>query len=171
MPGLPSPIQGPNILTDVSAFVPRQHEPGEAPQHRGSGSQQKATSSLPTPEIIVRLQKDGSGKVSHPYSISVLSPKITAAEFFCWFTNQSGRGHSNVPPTLKFTFKDAMPSPVSSVIAFTNEDHFNLMRKDIKTQFERAWKYTLKLKEFAILVSDPGWVAINGEDEDWRFLF
>ena len=165
---LPRPIQGPDVMTDASTLVPRQHQPGESPQHRDSSSQRTATSSAPTPEIIVRLQRDGIGKVSDPYSISVLSPKITAAEFFSWFTNQSTRGRSKVAPNLRFTLKDAMPGPVSNIVAFANEDHFNLMRKDIKAQFERARKYTPKLKEFAILVSDPDWVAT--EDEDWQFL-
>ena len=64
-----------------------------------------------------------------------------------------------------------MLGPTSSIIASTNKDYFNLMRKDIRTLFKRAKNYTPKLKEFAILVFNQGWVAIDGEDEDWQFLF
>jgi hypothetical protein len=69
---------------------------------------------------------------------------------------------------LRFAFKDGMPVPKSSAIARINEDHFNLMRKDIKAQIEKVRRYTPKLKEFAVLVSDPGWVSLDvEEDEDW----
>jgi hypothetical protein len=47
-------------------------------------------------------------------------------------------GYEGPPSLRRFTFKDAMPLPTSSTIAQANEDYFNLLRKDIKTQFERS---------------------------------
>jgi hypothetical protein len=39
------------------------------------------------------------------------------------------------------------------------QDHFNLIRNHIKTQFEKVKSYMPKLKEFAVLVTDPEWVS------------
>jgi hypothetical protein len=93
-----------------------------------------------------------------------LRPEITTTDFFAWFASQTSRGGAEGPPSLRFTFKDAMPAPTSSTIAQTNEDHFNLMKKDLKTQLERAKEFVPNLKEFLILVTDPGWIS---EEEDW----
>jgi hypothetical protein len=120
----------------------------------------------PPPEIIIRLQADGTGKFSTPHNRSVMNPNITATEFFAWFANWTGRGGSDGPPSLRFTFKDAVP-PKSSVIARTNDDHFNLMRGDIRVQFEKAKVYMPNLTEFAVLVTDPRWVSVDVEDRDW----
>ena len=161
---LSSPAQGAGASTDVATYVPQQYHTGDVPQPLDLSSRQMATAPLPAPEIVVRLQRDGAGKVSDTYDKSVLRPNITTTEFFAWFASQTGRGGSEGPPSLRFTFKDAMPIPTSSTIAQANEDHFNLMRKGIKAEFEKARKYTSKLKEFAILVTDPGWVS---EEEGW----
>jgi hypothetical protein len=152
----------------ISHVATRQYQAGEAAQLRVSNSQQRAMIQRPTPEIIIRLQADGTGKFSTPHNKSVINPKITATEFFAWFANWTGRGGSDGPPSLRFTFKDAMPVPKSSVIAQTNGDHFNLMRRDIRVQFEKAREYMPNLIEFAVLVTDPGWVSVDvEEDEDW----
>jgi hypothetical protein len=132
----------------------------DAPQLQDPSSYQMVTAPPPTTEIIVRLQTDATGKVSFPHNKSVLRQNITAAEFFTWFASQTGRRR---PLSLSFTFKDAMPAPKSSTIAQTNEDHFNLTRKDIKAQLERAKIYTPGLREFAILVTDPGWDILDME--------
>jgi hypothetical protein len=117
-----------------------------------------------TPEISVRLQTDGAGRVSDSYSKWVLRPGITSSDFFAWFASQTGRGGDGGPPSLRFTFKDAMPCPMSSMITQVNEDHFNLMKREFRTQFERARKYVPNLKEFVVFVTDPGWVL---EEDDW----
>jgi hypothetical protein len=53
---------------------------------------------------------------------------------------------------------------MSSTITQVNEDHFNLMKSELQTQFERAKKYVPNLKGFVVLVADPGWVL---EEDDW----
>jgi hypothetical protein len=57
-----------------------------------------------------------------------------------------------------------MPAPTSSTIAQANEDNFNLMKRDLKAQFEKAKEFVPNLKEFLVVVTDPGWVS---EDEYW----
>ena len=84
------------------------------------------------------------------------------------FASQSGHCPPLGPPHLKFTFKDAMPSPTSTEIARGNEDHFNYMRKDIKIQCEKARKFMSDLREFVILVTVPGWTGASvDEEEEW----
>lgn len=141
--------------------------PGQALDTRELCIQQMSVVSQP-PQIIIRLQADSARKFSPPYNKSVISPKITATEFFAWFASCTGRGGSGGPPSLVFTFKDAMPAPKSSMIAQMNNDHFNLMRKDIRAQAEKAGSYMCNLTEFCVLVTDPAWgSATMEEDEDW----
>jgi hypothetical protein len=127
-----------------------------------------SSSSTPPIKIIVRLQVDGSGKFSTPFDKSVLRPKVTTTEFFAWFATQTRRNGPHSPPCLKFTFKDAMPSPKATEVSRGNEDHFNYMRMDIKAQCEKARMYMPDLKEFVVLVTVPNWVSPQGEEEeDW----
>jgi hypothetical protein len=146
---------------DVTTYVPRQHQPEDA---RGLSSRHTAIAALLDPEIVIRVQTDGAGKVSTRHSKWVLRPEITTTDFFAWFAHQTGRGGSEGPPSLRFTFKDAMPTPTSSTIAQANEDHFDLMKRDLKTQFEKAREFVPNLKEFLVVVTDPGWVS---EEEYW----
>jgi hypothetical protein len=111
------------------------------------------------PEISIRLQIDEAGKFSAPYDMSVLRSKIKTTEFFAWFGGQTGRGGARGPPLLNFTFKDAMPVPKSTYIARLNEDDFRYMRRDIIAQFDKANLYMPGLKDFIVLVTDPGWVS------------
>jgi hypothetical protein len=151
---------------DTSHLSRQQAHLGETLDPRAPYSQPSAT--VPQPQIIIRLQADESGKFSAPYNKSFMRPKITATEFFAWFASRTGRGGSSGPPSLIFTFKDAMPGPKSSRITQTNDDHFNLMRKDLAAQVEKARKYMSNLTEFCVLVTDPGWVSTDmEEDEDW----
>jgi hypothetical protein len=139
----------------------------ETPQSTNSNTSTKAytTSSV---EIITRLQIDGTGKFSAPFDKSVLRPKVNTKEFFSWFSTQTGCGGPHGPPCLKFTFKDAMPVPKATEVMRGNEDHFNYMRKDVKTQYEKAKAYMPDLKEFVILVTVPGWLTPKEEEEeDW----
>lgn len=48
-----------------------------------------------------------------------------------------------------------MPAPTSSTIAQANEYHFNLVKRNLKTQSEKAREFVPILKEFVILVTDP----------------
>jgi hypothetical protein len=151
-PGSSSRIQGTSTSLDVPAYVPRQRQPEDA---RGPPL---------APEIAVRVQTDGAGKVSTPYSNWVLGREVTTTDFFAWFARQTGRGGSEGPPSLRFTFKDAMPAPTSNTIAQANENHFNLLKRDLKTQFEKAKEFVPNMKEFLVVVTDPGWVS---EEEYW----
>jgi hypothetical protein len=160
-PGSSSLTQGTSTWMGVAPNIPSQHQPEDV---RGLSSRQTAIAALLDPEISVRVQTDGAGKVSTRYSKWVLRPEITTTDFFAWFAQQTGRGRSEGPPSLRFTFKDAMPAPTSSTIAQANEDHFNLMKRDLKAQFEKAKEFVPNLKEFLVVVTDPGWVS---EDEYW----
>ncbi|PVH75953.1 hypothetical protein DL98DRAFT_574723 [Cadophora sp. DSE1049] len=153
--------QAPGDATGVAEYVPEQPQPG-ASQPRDSRRQQIGP--VPGPEIIIRLQIDGIGKVSEPYDRAVLRARITTRDFFTWFVSETGRGGRDTPSSLTFTFKDAMPAPISSTIRQGNEDHFNLMKRDIQTQFEKANNLASGLKEFAIFVTDPNWVV---EADPW----
>jgi hypothetical protein len=143
------------------------HQNQQKPQSVGLDT--TSTAGTPSPiEIIVRLQIDGTGKFSAPFDKSVLRPKVNTTEFFSWFSTQTRRGGPHGPPCLKFTFKDAMPSPKATEVSRGNEDHFNYMRKDIKAQCEKAKAYMPDLKEFVILVTVPNWSTPKGEEEeDW----
>jgi hypothetical protein len=68
---------------------------------------------------------------------------------------------------LKFTFKDAIPAPRATEVLKGNEDHFDYMRKDVKTQCEKAKAYMPDLKEFAILVTVPNWSTPVAGGEEW----
>lgn len=122
-----------------------------------------STGSTPPIEIIVRLQVDGSGKFSAPFDKSVLRPKVTTTEFFSWFSTQTRWDGPHGPPCLKFTFKDAMPSPKATEVSRGNEDHFNYMRRDIKAQCEKARAYMPDLREFVVLITVAGWVSPKGK--------
>jgi hypothetical protein len=104
---------------------------------------------------------DEMGRFSGPYGISVWRPKVKTTEFFAWSGSQTGRGGVRGTPVLTFTLKDAMPYPKSCDIAILNENDFRWMRKHILTQFEKAKSYMPGLKDFAVLVTDPGWFPLS----------
>ncbi|RFU27675.1 hypothetical protein B7463_g8667, partial [Scytalidium lignicola] len=118
------------------------------------------------PEIVVLLQQS-DGKLSQPYQKDVLHPRISSAEFFSWFGTYSGFGTSGIPSELRFTFKDALPVPKTSLVARGNEDHFNYMRADIKRKCEKAKWFRPEIKEFVVLVTLPGWETEGAEEVDW----
>ncbi|PVH75281.1 hypothetical protein DL98DRAFT_320196 [Cadophora sp. DSE1049] len=135
---------------------------------QGQESQSSSPNSNSNIDIKIRVQVDGTGKFSIPFDKSVLRPKVTTTEFFSWFASRSRHAPPHPPRHLKFTFKDAMPTPQATEIAAGNEDHFNYMRKDVKVQCEKAKKFMPELKEFVILVTVPGWVSPDvEEEEDW----
>lgn len=139
------------------------------PHYLQNLQRQERMSSSSNVDIKIRVQVDGTGKFSIPFDKSVLRPKINTTEFFSWFASQSRQSPPHPPRHLKFTFKDAMPMPQATEISAGNEDHFNYMRKDIKVQCEKAKRFMPELKEFVILVTVPGLVSPNveEEEEDW----
>ena len=139
----------------VSNLAPRPTQPRAVTQPEVSSIQ--LVKFPPPPEITLRLQMDEVGKFSGPYNISAWRPNVKTTEFFAWFGSQTGRGGVRGPPLLTFTLKDAMPDRKSRDIAILNEDDFHWMRKHILTQFENAKLYIPGLKEFTVLVTDPGW--------------
>lgn len=149
--------------------------PTRALQPASQDPKSQPTSAAPSPPsssssqvgIVIRLQMDGTGKFSAPFDKSVLRPKVTTTEFFAWFATQTQRAGPHGPSFLRFTFKDAMPSPKSTEVARGNEDHFNYMRKDIKAQCEKAKLYMPDLKEFVVLVTVPGSSSTGEEEEEW----
>ncbi|KAH6704121.1 hypothetical protein BKA61DRAFT_739936 [Leptodontidium sp. MPI-SDFR-AT-0119] len=134
-------------------------QPRAATQPRESSIHELIKLASSPPEIAVRLQMDGVGKFSAPYEFSVWRREIKTTEFFAWFGRQTGRGGVKGPPLLTFTLKDAMPDRKSRDIAILNEDDFRWMRKHIITQFDKAKLFMPGLKDFTVLVTDPGWVS------------
>jgi hypothetical protein len=65
---------------------------------------------------------------------------------------------------LRFGFKDALPAKFS-IIERGNEDHFELVIKDIKSKLERAEVIAPDMNEFCIVVTDPMWDS-GKEDEE-----
>lgn len=51
--------------------------------------------------------------------------------------------------------------PKSKTVARLNEDDFRYKRKDIVAQYEKAKLYMPGLKEFVVLITDPGWGFIS----------
>ncbi|KAH6664028.1 hypothetical protein B0J14DRAFT_644455 [Halenospora varia] len=90
-------------------------------------------------------------------------PDIITTDFFAWFVSETGRGGDEGPPSLRFTFKDAMPTLTSCTITKANEDHFNLIKRGLKAEYKSVREHIPSLKEFCVLVTDPGWVL----EEDW----
>jgi hypothetical protein len=140
----------------VSDVAPRPPQPRAATQP-GESSIHQEVKFPSSPEVTIRLQMDEVGRFSGPYDISVWRPKVKTTEFFAWFGSQTGRGGARGPPLLTFTLKDAMPDQKSRDIAILNEGDFRWMRKYILTQFDKAKLYMPGLKDFAVLVTDPGW--------------
>jgi hypothetical protein len=68
-------------------------------------------------------------------------------DFVTGFASQTSRGGEKRPLFSRFTVKDAMSIPMSRTIRQSNEEHFDLMRNDIKNQFEKAMRYMPNLKE------------------------
>jgi len=160
----PPPQRNSGTLVEIATQIPNRYQPKDVPQSRDPSNQWALTNPPLAPEISVRLQIDGVGKVSVSYSKWVLRPKITSRDFFAWFASQTGRGGNEGPPSLRFTFKDAMPCSMSSTIVQANEDHFNLLKRELRTQFERAKDWVPNLKEFVVFVADPGWVL---KEDGW----
>jgi hypothetical protein len=127
-------------------------------------SEQGPSMTPATTEIVIRLQVNSCGVFSHSYDKSFLRPKnLDSGLFFDWFARETSRN----PEKLKFHFKDALPEAKSNIIERGQDDHFELMVKDIKRKFNRTRKYAPDMREFAILVTDPTWHSDNGdEDED-----
>lgn len=109
--------------------------------------------------IVVRLQTDDIGRLSHPYDKFVLGHKYTVAKFFRWFTSETSFGDEEGPLYLKFTFKDVMPVPMSRIIERSNQSHFDDFREDLVAEAERTNKFFPGRKEFCVVVSVPGWEA------------
>lgn len=112
-------------------------------------------------EITVTLQMDSAGKCGRPYDMSILGSKMKTTEFFAWFGSQTGCGGAEGPLFLDFTFQNAIPVPKSKTVARLNEEDFCYIREDIIAQCEKAKLYMPGLKEFVVLITDPGWGFIN----------
>jgi hypothetical protein len=118
------------------------------------------------PKIVLRIQIDCHGRLSHSYDKPPLHARTTSTKFFAWFARETGRtSPSTSPQKLRFDFKDAVPAK-SSVVAAGNDDHFDLMVGDIRRKVERAVEFVPGLKEFCIVVTDPRWVYAGDGDSD-----
>ncbi|PVH75976.1 hypothetical protein DL98DRAFT_536136 [Cadophora sp. DSE1049] len=143
----------------ASDQTPRPSQATAATQPRESSILQLVQPALSPPEITIRLQVDEAGKFSTPYNFSVWRRKIKTTEFFAWFGRQTGRGGAKGPPVLTFTVKDSIQVRKSNDIAILNEDDFRWMRRHILLKFDEAKLFMPRLKEFTVLVTDPGWLS------------
>ncbi|MAD83612.1 MAG: hypothetical protein CL912_11690 [Deltaproteobacteria bacterium] len=109
--------------------------------------------------VVVRLQTDDTGRLSHPYDKFVLGHKYTVARFFSWFTSETSFGAEEGPLYLKFTFMNVMPVPVWRIIERSNQSHFDDLQKELLAAAERTNKFFPGQKEFCVVVSVPGWEA------------
>lgn len=131
--------------------------PKDTLQLRNLTRQHAVATPLRTPEILLRLQMNGAGKLSDVYGKWALGPSVKVAEFFAWFASQTGRGGDEGPPSLTFTLKDAAPCPMSSTMTQSNDDLFSSMKRDLLSQLDKTRSYVPNLNEFVVLVTDPGW--------------
>lgn len=150
------------VEAQASSNLNQQHQPQQPPVQDVPPARAKPDNSTPsTAQISIRIQVDGQGRLSRRYDKSTLNPRITSSRFFAWFAQETGRA---APGKLRFDFKDALPAK-SSVIAACNDDHFDLMVRDIRRKFERAVEFVPNMSEFCIVVTDPQWDS-GEEDED-----
>lgn len=113
----------------------------------------------PTPlEITIRLQKDEEGHFTDPYPFSIWHPGMRTTEFFNWFSTQTNYYNFD---SLTFTLKDSMPERKSRSITLKDEDDFKWMKKFAIKQSEKASGFLPGLKEFGVLVTDPGWSSVK----------
>ena len=116
-------------------------------------------------QIVVRIQENEHCRFSRPYSKNVLLSEVTTVDFFAWFACCTGYNYPRGPPELKFTLKDALPKPKHAKIKRGDEEHFQDMKGDIKSHFERTEALMPELIELTILVTVPGWVVERPGDE------
>lgn len=64
---------------------------------------------------------------------------------------------------LQLTLKDAMPVAKVINVERGDEESFGNVRDDILVQFEKARFFMPRLKEFGVLIVDPGWAMVDGK--------
>ncbi|PVH75954.1 hypothetical protein DL98DRAFT_303838 [Cadophora sp. DSE1049] len=106
--------------------------------------------------VVLRLQLDASGKLSHPYDRFVLRDIYTVTQFFEWFAAETTFDIQEGPLYLRFTFRDAMPLPTSRIVGRTSQDAFNKLRDDLESESQDTGIF-FGIREFSVVVSVPGW--------------
>jgi hypothetical protein len=155
-----------NNIVHASSSPDPQQPTQTLPPHRSKTDTSKNNGISPPPKIVLRIQIDSHGRLSHSYDKPPLHARTTSTQFFAWFARETGRtSPSTSPQKLRFDFKDAVPAK-TSVVAAGNDDHFDLMVGDIKRKVERAAEFMPGLKEFCIVVTDPAWVYGGDGDSD-----
>ena len=119
-------------------------------------------------EIQIRLQKDAAGhfSASHPFAIL---QSMELQDFFEWVAHETGRDGALRPEKLRFVLKDAMP--VARTLEVYSgwglfdekmEGEWRGVRGEIVRECERAKAFLPDLREFGVLVVDPGWMENMG---------
>ncbi|KAH6667448.1 hypothetical protein B0J14DRAFT_602284 [Halenospora varia] len=142
---------------------PQQRETSIISQPKGELIARALTPPPFTTEITIRLQIDTLVRFSAPYDLSVFHPRINNLQFFSWFGRLTGRGGVKGPSMLKLTLKDAMPVAKVINIESGDEESFGKVRDYILVQFEKAKLFMPRLKEFGVLIVDPGWATVGGK--------
>jgi hypothetical protein len=117
-----------------------------------------------TADIKLRLQKDAAGHFTEPLDFALFTSADCLQNFFHWFAKQTGRGGELGPERLRITLKDAMPVAKTYDLYRVYGEAALVMEKlqkiqdDIVVECERAKRFMPDLKEFGVLVGDPGWM-------------
>lgn len=127
----------------------------------------------PTKNIRFRIQESPTGSFSRPYDKSILKPPIGVTQFFAWFAQITETVPPTGPESLKFTLKDAVPSPVWRVVMRDEEGALVGLRACIKRECEKAEKFVVGMDTFEVLVTVPEWgreelgSGFVEEEEEW----
>lgn len=107
--------------------------------------------------VVLRLQVDARGRLSHPYDQFVLRDIYRVTQFFRWFAAETSFDIEEGPLYLRFTFRDTMPLPISRIVGRTSQDDFNKLREDLESRSDASEFFGIK--EFSVVVSVPGWTS------------
>lgn len=168
----PSPSM-PRLITDPSQIHPSfvnypprvLSYPPSSPLSQSTSPQchDPTASSIPNPipTIQFRIQISPNGPFSRPYPKSILGipgqPPITTAQLFSWFVNEIRISNKQVPGSLTFRLKDAVPVPVTYTISrsgcVNGVDRLAKLRASIKSECENSGRLIMGLEKFEIFVS------------------
>ncbi|KAE9381868.1 hypothetical protein N431DRAFT_393530 [Stipitochalara longipes BDJ] len=127
----------------------------------GGEERQEGTAAV---DIKIRLQKDAAGRFTAPHPFAILQ-STDLQDFMEWFAEETGRDDALRPEKLRFILKDAMPVAKTYEVYIgwgLFEEKFEVewrrVREEIVRECERAKAFLPDLREFGVLVVDPGWI-------------
>ena len=150
--------KGPPTLQLPSLQLPPLESPGVLlPSFRDLINGVPPSSPPGVPVITVRLQKDSEGRFGKSHDMSCFQARTKAVEFFAWFGRQTGRGGAQGPPVLFVSLPNAIPHAKSVKVVRDIEEDFKYARRRILVHYEKTKLLSTSLREFAVLITEPGW--------------